>query len=695
MQITSFLVRSISLHANELQWTVAQLSEDPWTYTFQIYRSESIEGPYETISPVFSDKYYFIDNQLPLRSDLRIFYYKLRTTDAASAYQDTEPAYIRKAANLYALEIARCLREGLRYAAGTKLYVLPVRTFGKKCSCFDQVTGKRTKALCGECFPPGALVRTQKGYKQIETIKVGDAVLTEDGEFYPVVRMFVSNFDGYLSTIMPSVSTSAISSTPAHPFRVLRGHKINRPCGPKCNGFINRGDGTGVNRPLDIRQISGGKWHARVGDGCRGKRKALGLFVNKTEAEEAIRSWRKEHYPPRHQLVWDAAEGLTPGDWLVAKWPREIRDLDVIEIPEKYRGKSNKNKMRRLGPTSFRVDKEFLWMVGLYLAEGSTGDRTLSFGLHKEEKEFQNRLLRFFRAHGYHPSISSRDGNGIQVLVHGTSLAEWFPVWLGRGCASKRIPEELMLLPPDKAHALLDGIYDGDGLKEHFSITQTSEILALQISELCHRLGYQPLVTRQISRVVTPKGNSRRPAYRTDWFVPARYNYNRKGRWRLKGELLTKIRDASRTYYKGPVYNLEVAKNHTYVVNGVVVHNCHNTGFSGGFLTAIETYGQVGAHPKREALLPAKGAVVTLATSIIRLVNYPIIKPDDVILDPQDNTRWRVVSVTPSMLTGTLISQVVQCALVDYSDVEYKIELDGLDVFQLLEPELLSQKTVF
>lgn len=186
LQIKSFLVRSIANHTNELSWRTYQTgSHDSWDYTFQILRSESAEGPYESISPEFSDKYYFIDNQLPYRNDWRVLYYKLRVTDGASNYEDTGPEYLDSASsNLYALEIARSLREGLRYAAGTKLYVLPVRTFGKKCDCFDQVTGKRMKPMCEACFNvgfSGGYLTAIETYGQVGSYQKQSTLLPQKG----------------------------------------------------------------------------------------------------------------------------------------------------------------------------------------------------------------------------------------------------------------------------------------------------------------------------------------------------------------------------------------------------------------------------------------------------------------------------------------------------------------------------------
>src|SRR5208283_689074 len=109
-----------------------------------------------------------------------------------------------------------------------------------------------------------------------------------------------------------------------------------------------------------------------------------------------------------------------------------------------------------------------------------------------------------------HPSYDYTAEHGMIVFVNSTTLARWFPEWMGRGCQNKHIPEELMLLPNNKAQYLIGGVYDGDGSKRDHEIGQTSEILVLQLSELLHRVGEQPLIRSSQHTTLTPKGNQRK-----------------------------------------------------------------------------------------------------------------------------------------------------------------------------------------
>ena len=153
LKIVNFLVRSIDTANRELSWEIEPTTEDPLDYTFQIYRSESEGGEYETITPTFSDKYYFIDNVLPADKLWRKFFYFIEIKKKGTTKEDwSEIASIGTPRNLYAKEISRIERSVFAEAAGIRIYVFPMKTFGQWCSCFDPVTQDRSRDYCLECY---------------------------------------------------------------------------------------------------------------------------------------------------------------------------------------------------------------------------------------------------------------------------------------------------------------------------------------------------------------------------------------------------------------------------------------------------------------------------------------------------------------------------------------------------------------
>ena len=525
---------------------------------------------------------------------------------------------------------------------------------GDVCSCYLS-TSEYPDDRCPFCFVPGTLVSTETGFRPIEQIKVGERVLSGDGLYHPVLRVFERHYEGTLQSITSTVSTNPILATPEHPFLVMRGsHGLTNTCGPNsnCKSFITRGNGARTSTP---KKHASGKYQARAQ--LKGKERVhLGMFDTLEEAHQAIHRYYENGAIPGHMLDWDESQNISKNNWLVSKWSDEIRDVDVVDIPQEYR-KNTKLGKQRLGSTQFIVDEEFLWMIGMYIAEGSHSKRSISFALHVKEKYFSSRLVSYFTKQGYHPVVyKSKSTKGMVVAVNSATLAQWFPKWLGALCDSKHIPEELMKLPSNKAWAIIRGIHDGDGSKRENEITQTSEILALQLSELLHRVGEQPLVSQYINHNLTENGNKRKKAYRINWKETTLTHHNRKGRWDYEGQLLAKVRKTEKIpKYSGPVYNLEVEGDHTYVVQGVVVHNCYGTKFVFGYTQYFNPRRSDGRilvrlGPTAENLKMHEAGLESEFPLDIWTLTVPTIKTRDILVlfdqDDNESFRYEVSDVT-------------------------------------------------
>jgi hypothetical protein len=359
------------------------------------------------------------------------------------------------------------------------------------------------RCLC--CFPPGTLVRTEKGYEPIEKIRVGDLVLTGSGNFAPVKRLISRMYEGELASLRTTSSYRPLYCTLEHPFRVVRsGH--TGPCRPwKCNS-----------NPCDA------------------------------------------------YLDWVPAEEIRERDWIATPVWNEESDLTKIVIP----GHNSCRNGREVLP----LTSEVLWAIGMYLAEGCKGTRSITYSLHENETEYIERLQSLFLRLGYGTCLSyKRDyvpGNkGVQVIVSSTTLEEWWPQWLGSGCAEKRIPEELLNLPIEKLAHVYRGVRDGDAEKHAQSprLGQTSLILALQMSEIEIRLGGRPTASWSDKK-------GKRTTYLTNFGMGAT---NKRGTWKVEDRLVSRVREVGRRPYSGPVYNLEVeGSDPSYTTEGLVVHNC-------------------------------------------------------------------------------------------------------------------------
>lgn len=70
------------------------------------------------------------------------------------------------------------------------------------------------------CFVPGTKIWTSSGVRDIETVKVGDTVLTHKGRWRKVISTFAREYEGDLRKVRLVGSHGEIGVTPEHPFLV-------------------------------------------------------------------------------------------------------------------------------------------------------------------------------------------------------------------------------------------------------------------------------------------------------------------------------------------------------------------------------------------------------------------------------------------------------------------------------------------
>lgn len=154
LRIKDFRVRSLTIDNNELSWKVEDSYQDALDFTFHVLRSESPEGPFEDLTPNgFKDRYLFIDNSIPTAHRWRQLFYRVRVVqDSTQEFEESGSETREPEPDLIALEIRRHFQLLLREHAGRRAWVLPVRTFGTRCSCFDANQKKKIRSGCRLCW---------------------------------------------------------------------------------------------------------------------------------------------------------------------------------------------------------------------------------------------------------------------------------------------------------------------------------------------------------------------------------------------------------------------------------------------------------------------------------------------------------------------------------------------------------------
>lgn len=156
LKIRSARVRSLDLDFHELSWELEATSDDPFDFTLRVLRSESQEGPFEQLGGEFQNRTSFVDNVLQIGHKWRRYYYTIRVVRRSDgAFVDYGPYSNEPEPDLMGAEVRRHVDLLMRQYAGRKVWVLPARTSGPRCSCWDSVLCEKVRSGCRECFGSG------------------------------------------------------------------------------------------------------------------------------------------------------------------------------------------------------------------------------------------------------------------------------------------------------------------------------------------------------------------------------------------------------------------------------------------------------------------------------------------------------------------------------------------------------------
>jgi len=267
------------------------------------------------------------------------------------------------------------------------------------------------------------------------------------------------------------------------------------------------------------------------------------------------------------------------GNYLVV--PKIKGDLDISEldlIPFINRNLL-KNFIGKNLSTTFPLNENTAWLLGLYVAEGYSSQGHIKFALNSKEHELKNKILEISKKLCHHPTIYKRkDEDCIEIVLSNAPLSRAFEKWCGKYAHNKQIPEFILLHKNEKiVKSFLDGFISGDGYissnclgkKNIIHIVTTSKLLALQLQLIGARLDQFFRITKA-SRSAIIRGRKVNIHDKFD----VRCNQSRKTHVKFNESFMfVPIRKIEKINYKGEVYNLETS-DHSYIVSNAITHNC-------------------------------------------------------------------------------------------------------------------------
>lgn len=303
-----------------------------------------------------------------------------------------------------------------------------------------------------DCVSPDTLLETPEGLKRAVDVQEGDLIIDHAGAPSKVEKRWVrplrKDEKAYKINAKGLRAVESIYSE-NHPIWTAKkynkgnGHKIGNPEFIKVKD-LQRGDYIGFPISRSVEHLS------CVDISSRTDRCATDRFLY-TDHESGspipcIYEYLEKHgvSPKRGDLLRE--KGWTPNQYKTA--------LSALR----------QERVLRRVPKELPIDKELAWVVGVYLAEGSTTRKQVFFALHKSEKHIIRRLDAFFwdrfQARGFTHHVTE---NGVQRVYNSTVAAQFIKSLCPGLAKTKRVPQLLMSAPDDVVVALLEGMVEGDG----------------------------------------------------------------------------------------------------------------------------------------------------------------------------------------------------------------------------------------
>lgn len=99
---------------------------------------------------------------------------------------------------------------------------------------------------------------------------------------------------------------------------------------------------------------------------------------------------------------------------------------------------------------------------------------------------------------------------------------------------------------------------------------------------------------------------------------------------------------------------------------------CFGTRFLGGYYSGIEAWIETSPLPDQKGL-GGQGWMTEDYTGQIRMISYPLVTREDLIVEVDSNRRLRVLQVDPIELRTVPLIQLVSVKMISRSDVEYRV----------------------
>jgi len=399
------------------------------------------------------------------------------------------------------------------------------------------------------CHLPRQKIVTARGVVPIDDIGLSDKVLAHDGNFHDVSAVISRHYIGRICAIKHSSFNGDLMVTPDHPLYSVKPHVL--------------------------AEYASGKSRAAIAED-------LGM------AETTAYYWTRGLTACPE---WNDAADIKIGDLLVTPVPANVDRSSIATVIED-------GLMLEI---VIQLTDEFLTLCGWYLAEGFENNGYVRFALNSKETEHAAEIRRCLKsAFNSRSFIYFARDSRCQVIISSNKVGRIMKGLFGGKATVKRMPQWMLLLPPEKLRHVIRSMWRGDGCKvkggkyEYLSYTTASPSLAMQLWLSLAKFG---IISYLVEKKASPKTkNAGRIMYNLNvrgdsakklagivgWdFKDGREKSAWKGKSYIHhGLIYSRVNGISEIDYDGKVCNMTVPGVNSYVAQLVASHNCEPFGLS-------------------------------------------------------------------------------------------------------------------
>ena len=398
---------------------------------------------------------------------------------------------------------------------------------------------------CFGCLPPYQKIMTPDGYREIQTMGVGDKVYAANGETTEIIESVhhTSEFD--ILSFKTSLSAKKSFFTQNHDMLI-----ISKEDAIKKLPYLR----VEKNRPL--------KFYGR------------------------IKQKQKKEISLQMQRIF--ANDVKIGDYFLYPTNRKLLKQEYIDVSSMWEQNKLGPKVKKLN--KIKICEDFMWLAGFYVAEGSTYRGGIKFSLASSERNYANKIIEIvkniFDKEG-HIFYTETKKNSLEVTISSTNLEYIFRKLFSKGAENKQYPFWFNSLNTSLKESLFMGLMDGDGCYSRNTYTTVSQTLADEIIDLA--ISLKKIPSCRIEKAKIDKYATKHKESYTIYFKQRESIESFFEKIDSVTYLFIKVKEIENIGHEELVYDITVKdKSRTFLSNHFAVGNCGAGGDSVKFVMEYE-----------------------------------------------------------------------------------------------------------